>query len=120
MKEWLRNNYLWIICIIFVIWFFISLYLIHKKEYNLEMDQEQILKEQIDSLKNQIKIKEAARTGIQIQIDTVYKEIEKTRVIYDEKFNSVIYNTPDEDYRQFREYIDRNKSRLDSCIDIGH
>lgn len=115
MKEWLKKYWVGILCIIFGVLVLLSGLHIRKiKQENTPYQQELLNK--IDSLEHQIQLLEFENDSIYIEIDTVYQQIEKIKVIRNEKLISVVYNDADSDYEFFTNYINSNRNRLDSCI----
>lgn len=48
------------------------------------------------------------------EIDTIYYQLEENNSKYEEDLSTIISNTVSEDYVFFRDYINANRSRLDS------
>lgn len=65
----------------------------------------QYLEGQLDSLKTLEK-------EVELKIDTVTIEIEKVKIEYEERHNTILNNTPSEDYKFFTDYINSNRERL--------
>lgn len=74
--------------------------------------------ERIDSLESEITILQSKKDSIDTVIDTVYVRIENNNKRYEENSNTVINNSTSDNYLFFTEYINRNKSRLDSIHNL--
>ena len=70
--------------------------------------------EKIDSLDSKIDSIYVVKDSICEKIDTVYVRLEDNNKQYEENFNRVINNDTSEDYVFFLDYINFNRSRLDS------
>lgn len=70
--------------------------------------------EKIDSLDSKIDSVYVIRDSICKKIDTVYVKLENNNKQYEENFNRVVNNDVSEDCMFFLNYINFNKSRLDS------
>lgn len=117
MKEWIKNNGGVVMFIMIALLAYGTGVIIGRMAQKEEtFPEKQRLYDQIDSLQNQIHVLNLKRDSIIIEIDTVYKQIEKVKIIKDEKFTSIVYNDPDSDYEFFTGYINSNRARLDSCI----
>ena len=81
------------------------------KDTNKEISFE-IYQTQIDSLQNKIDSLYLVEKEVDLQIDTITIEIEKTKIIYEKERNTILNNTPSEDYRFFTNYINSNRERL--------
>lgn len=94
--------FLIVICIVFIFWRF-------PKNQDIVSDKEEIdrLQSKIDSLTN-------LKDSIDYRIDTVTIAIKETKIQYEKNRNTIINNNTSEDYKFFCEYLNRNKSRLDS------
>lgn len=95
---------IWIL-LIFFLGFFLGR--TNNKEYNPE-----IYKTQIDSLQNKLDSLYNIEKEVDLRIDTITIELEKTKIKYEKEHNTILNNTPSEDYRFFTEYIDSNRERL--------
>ena len=95
---------------IFAIFIFFIGYEVGKvpnKEYNTE-----IYKIQIDSLQNKLDSLYLVEREVDLKIDTITIEIEKTKIVYEKEHNTILNNTPSEDYKFFTDYINSNRERL--------
>ena len=97
------------ICIFIIIIFFLGFFIGRKpnKEYNNE-----IYKTQIDSLQNKLDSLYNIEKKVDLRIDTITIEIEKTKIEYEEERNIIFNNTPSEDKQFFTDYINSNRERL--------
>lgn len=59
------------------------------------------------------------RDSIYVQIDTVYQQLNNNVQEYEEDLNVIVNNSDDENICFFLEYIESNRSRLDSLC-RGH
>lgn len=74
--------------------------------------------ERIDSLESEISVLHSKSDSIDTVIDTVYVRINDNNKRYEENSNTVINNSTSDNYLFFTEYINRNKSRLDSIHNL--
>lgn len=70
--------------------------------------------EKIDSLDSKIDSVNIIKDSIKEKIDTVYIKLENNNKRYEKNVNRVINNDVSEDYVFFCNYINNNRSRLDS------
>lgn len=70
--------------------------------------------ERIDSLESKIDSIYIVKDSIQEKIDTVYIKLEENNKQYEEDFNNILNNDGSEDLLFFLDYINSNKTRLDS------
>jgi preprotein translocase subunit YajC len=99
-------------CVILFIIILGYLYIIRKPQ--IEDAQQHI--ERIDSINHVIDSIYVKNNSIITEIDTVYIKLKNNREQYAKELNTIIDNDVNEDYRIFREYIESNKSRLDSIL----
>lgn len=83
----------------------------NKESYN------EIYKTQIDSLQNKIDSLYNVEKEVDLQIDTITIELEKTKIVYEKERNTILNNTPSEDFGFFTNYINSNRERLYSDFD---
>lgn len=88
-------------------------YLLYNESDPVNSDSKQFI-EKIDSLESELITLQEHRDKVKEEIDTVYIQLENIDKEYVETRNSVIANSPDDDYCFFIEYLKRNKARLDS------
>lgn len=74
--------------------------------------------ERIDSLESEISILQSKKDSIDTVIDTIYVRIEDNNKRYEENSNTIISNSTNDNYLFFTDYINRNKSRLDSIHNL--
>lgn len=74
--------------------------------------------ERIDSLESEISVLQSKKDSIDAVIDTVYVRIKDNNTRYEENSNTVINNSTSDNYLFFTDYINRNKSRLDSIHNL--
>ena len=70
--------------------------------------------DKVDSLNSKIDSVLIIKDSIQEKIDTVFIKIEENKKQYEKDFNHIITNNTNEDYKFFLDYINTNRSRLDS------
>lgn len=75
-------------------------------------ESNEINKQYIEYLENKVDSLSKVEKEIDLQIDTITVTIEKTKIKYEKEHNTILNNTPSEDYRFFTEYIDSNRERL--------
>lgn len=68
--------------------------------------------EKIETLENKIQVVEITKDSIQKEIDTVYIQIDDTKIQYEKDVARIINNDANEDYSFFINYI----NGFDSCI----
>lgn len=99
---------------IFLIFFYVFIFFIgyevgkspNEESYN------DTYKTQIDSLQNKLDSLYDVEKKVDLKIDTITIEIEKVKIEYEEKYNTILNNTPSEDYKFFTDYINSNRERL--------
>lgn len=96
-----------IIAIILI--FIIVLYLLWDRKRSVPNVDEYINK--IDSLESIISNIHTKHDSIQVEIDTVYKEITRTKIKYEEIYSTISNNSTNDDYIFFTNYL---KERFDS------
>lgn len=101
------------IVIIFVGIVIIICIVLHKRD-NTFIDNTKV----IDSLETEISKLATKRDSIDERIDTITITIEKTHIQYEKDRNTIINNSTSEDYVFFLDYIQANKSRLDSINNL--
>ena len=105
---------------ILVILGLIAVYCIYKAyttDSTIVIDPKETL-QKIDSLQNTINILQKRKDSIQVKVDTIKTEIKENEKKYVQISNTIVRNTPTEDYKFFSEYIEQNKSRLDSIYNF--
>lgn len=70
--------------------------------------------ERIDSLNSELDTIKEHRDQVKKSIDTVYIELENTKVTYEKACSTIVNNTTSDDLLFFREYLRRNAARRDS------
>lgn len=121
MKEWLKKHGGLIVFIMIALISYGTGVIIGRMAQKTETFLEkQRLYDQIDSLQNQIHTLELRKDSIKTEIDSVYVEIEIIKEGHNEKVNTIISNDPSSNYKFFTDYLDANRSRLDSCISGRH
>lgn len=113
MKEWFEEHWPEVIIILL----FLMILLV--KCSGEKSDPSPVIKEtiiRIDSIQTQIDSVEVVKDSIIYKIEKVYEQIEHVDTVYKEKYITIINNNSSEDYEFFINYINANRSRLDSCI----
>lgn len=102
----------WVIAILAVVIILLCCYFFSKPTIPISDSTEYI--EKIDSLESEIDSLYKVRDSITEVIDTVYVKLNDINQKHEETVNTIINNTSSEDYCFFINYINRNRSRLDS------
>lgn len=93
-------------------------YLVLPKPNYQEIPDTKEYVERIDSLESEISILQSKKDSIDIVIDTIYVRIEDNNKRYEENSNIIISNSTNDNCLFFTDYINRNKSRLDSIHNL--
>ena len=88
-------------------------YLLYSRPQKVNSDSEQFIM-RIDSLESELTILQKDKVKIEEKIDTVFVELKSTNKEYVKACDSIIANSPTDDYRFFIDYLERNRARLNS------
>lgn len=106
-----------IVTISLSIGFGIGYLVLSKPSYQTILNTKEYI-ERIDSLESEITILQSKKDSINTVIDTIYVRIENNNKRYEENSSTVINNSTSDNYLFFTEYVNRNKSRLDSIHNL--
>lgn len=99
--------------IIFLIIFAVFVFFIgYEVARNPNKGSSTIYQMQIDSLQNKLDSLYDVEKEVDLRIDTITIEIEKTKIEYEKRRDTILNNTPSDDYKFFTNYINSNRERL--------
>ena len=95
----------------------ILLYRAYSTDSKIVLDPKELI-DKVDSLNKKVNVLQEKKDSTKTRIDTLVVRIKENNIKHEKISNTIVSNTPTDDYLFFTEYINSNSSRLDSIYNL--